>query len=234
MSIICRQTRLRVKTALLPNAALRAGCQPEGGCPTTASCEWIFDKCDVVPSHWRQKCSRGARAADGLYLPLASCKTLAKSIKFCRRGVFMRYSKKEDTLTRCTRRRTGVACFWYKKTKEKIPRAGTGDRTRRRAARARRPLRRLHIGGLDTAGCVRDDNSKSAPGWDRATGHGVDSDLDVHPCFAAPVPASVVTEPTVPTAPPPTCPVRGAGSWKFWMGTRRPTVALLRSKPTRR
>ena len=57
---------------------------------------------------------------------------------------------------------------------------------------------------------------------------------DVHPCFAAPVPPSVVTEPTVPTAPPPTCPVRGAGSWKFWMGTRRPTVALLRSKPTRR
>ena len=92
----------------------------------------------------------------------------------------MRYSKKEDTLTRCTRRRTGVACFWYKKTKEKIPRAGTGDRTRRRAARARRPLRRLHIGGLDTAGCVRDDNSKSAPGWDRATGHGV-IDAYIHP-----------------------------------------------------
>ena len=56
----------------------------------------------------------------------------------------MRYSKKEDTLTRCTRRRTGVACFWYKKTKEKIPGAavtGVFHESRRPLRRARPPLR---------------------------------------------------------------------------------------------
>mmetsp|Transcript_8017 Transcript_8017/g.21425 ORF Transcript_8017/g.21425 Transcript_8017/m.21425 type:complete len:164 (-) Transcript_8017:271-762(-) len=49
-------------------------------------------------------------------------------------------------------------------------------------------------------------------GGDVGPEHGADYDLGVHPCDAAPVSSSVVTEPTGPTAPPPICPVRGPDS----------------------
>ena len=46
-----------------------------GWVPTTASCEWSFDKCDVVPSLLRQIAPQSPQSAgDGL----AACKTLAK------------------------------------------------------------------------------------------------------------------------------------------------------------